>query len=152
MIRIGKSGHKGKYNNAVSGKFIPIHREKYQGQYDPIFKSNLERKMMMFLDRSPNVISWSYEKFSIKYIDKSSKPERLRNYYIDFVAVVKTKNGPQKVWIEVKQSSETRKPVNESDIRSMKIWLKNQSKWQQAEKTARQNGAVFKIITESQLN
>lgn len=108
--------------------------------------------MMMFLDRSPNVISWSYEKFSIKYIDKSSKPERLRNYYIDFVAIVKTKNGPQKVWIEVKQSSETRKPVNESDIRSMKIWLKNQSKWQQAEKTARQNGAVFKIITESQLN
>ena len=108
--------------------------------------------MMLFLDRSPNVIFWSYEKFSIKYVDKSSKPERLRNYYIDFVAVVKTKNGPQKVWIEVKQSSETKKPVNESDIRSMKIWLKNQSKWQQAEKTARQNGAIFKIITESELN
>lgn len=89
MVRINKNpNQRGKYSNALVGRYIPIHKEKYIGQYDPIFKSNLERKMMLFLDKSPNVISWSYEKFSIKYIDKSSKPEKLRNYYIDFIATV----------------------------------------------------------------
>lgn len=153
MIRINKNpNQRGKYSNAKVGVFYPIHKEKYIGQYDPIFKSNLERKMMLFLDKSPNVISWSYEKFSIKYIDKSSRPEKLRDYYIDFIAVVKTSNGPQKLWIEVKQLKETKKPKNQNDIRSMKLWLKNQSKWQQAEQTAKQNGAIFKIITEAQLD
>ena len=76
----------------------------------------------------------------------------MRNYHIDFVAIVKTKNGLQKLWIEVKQDRETRKPTNESDLRSMKIWLKNKSKWEWAERTAKQNNAIFKIITEKQLN
>lgn len=107
---------------------------------------------MMYLDRNPNIVWWSYEKFSIKYIDKSTKPERMRDYHIDFIAVAKTPNGLKKLWIEVKQDSETHKPLNESDKRSMMTWIKNKCKWEQAEKTARQNNAVFKIITEKQLN
>lgn len=153
MIYVNKNpNQRGKYKNAKVGVFYPKNKEKFKGNCNPIYKSKLEHKMMMYLDKNPNIIQWSYEKFSIKYVDKSSKPERLRDYHIDFIAIAKTKNGLQKLWIEVKQDSETRKPVNESDLKSMKIWLKNKSKWEQAEKTAKQNNAIFKIITEKQLN
>ena len=39
MVRINKKNHRGKYNNAKTGTYIPIHPEKYRGDYRPIFKS-----------------------------------------------------------------------------------------------------------------
>jgi hypothetical protein len=41
--------------------------------------------------------------------------------------------------------------MNENDVRGWKTWVKNQCKWKQAEITARNNNASFKIITENQL-
>lgn len=73
----------------------------------------------------------------IKYIDKSEKPERLRNYHIDFTIWVSTKDGIKKMWVEVKSEQEVKQPVNESDVRGWKIWMKNQCKWNQARKTAK---------------
>ena len=107
---------------------------------------------MRYCDRNPSIVKWNYEGLSIKYLDKSSRPEKVRNYHIDFVIFVKTNDGIKKIWVEVKQQSEVDKPINESDTRSNKIWLKNQCKWKQAKITALQNQADFRIITEKQLN
>ena len=117
-----------------------------------MYKSGLELKFMRYCDRNPMVLKWNYEGLSIKYLDKSSKPEKVRNYHIDFVIWVRTKDGPRKIWVEVKQQSEVDKPVNENDVRSNKLWLKNQCKWRQAKVTALQNNAEFRIITEAQLD
>ena len=46
--------------------------------------------MMRYCDRNPSVVKWSYEGLSIKYLDKSQKPEKVRNYHIDFILYVKT--------------------------------------------------------------
>lgn len=152
MIKINKQGHRGKYSNAKTGKYIPLNVEKYEGNQLPVYKSKLEHKMMRYLDSNPNVIRWSYEKFAIDYLDMSSRPPKRRKYYIDFVAYVKGPAGMiKKIWIEVKDSSETKKP-NPKKLMECQTYQKNLSKWRQAEVTARNNGAEFKIITEQQLN
>ena len=107
---------------------------------------------MRYCDRNPAIVRWSYEGLSIKYLDKSKKPEKVRNYHIDFIVFAKTSTGIKKIWVEVKQSSEVQKPINESDTRSNLLWIKNQCKWRQAKITALQNNAEFKIITEKQLS
>jgi len=76
----------------------------------------------------------------------------LRNYHIDFTIWVQTKDGIKKMWVEVKSEQEVKQPVNESDVRGWKIWMKNQCKWNQARKTAKQYNSTFQIITEEQLN
>jgi len=107
---------------------------------------------MRYCDRNPKILMWDYEGLHIKYLDKSQKPEKIRDYHIDFVVYAKTPNGIEKLWVEIKQSSEVKQPVNESDVRGWKTWIKNQCKWKQAAMTAQKNNAKFKVITEEQLN
>lgn len=40
---------------------------------------------MRYCDRNPKIVRWDYEGLHIKYLDKSEKPEKIRNYHIDFV-------------------------------------------------------------------
>lgn len=152
MIRLNKTGKRGKYNHAKTGTFTPQHPEKFKGKYKPIYKSSLELRFMRYCDRNPKIIAWDYEGLHIKYLDKSEKPEKIRNYHIDFVIYAQTSDGIKKIWVEIKPSSEVKKPLNESDIRGWKTWIKNQCKWKQATSTARANKADFKVITEQQLN
>ena len=148
-IRVNPGKH-GKYHNTV-GKFIPIHPEKIENKPNVlIYKSNLEYRLMMYLDHNPNILSWSYEKFAIKYRDDSSNG-KVRNYWIDFVATVKqneTKN--QRVWIEVKSAREVNEPKKDN-IREHTAWIKNQSKWKAAKLLAEAKGYKFIILTEDVL-
>ena len=107
---------------------------------------------MRYCDRNPKIVMWDYEGLRIKYLDRSEKPEKVRTYHVDFVIYAQTPDGLRKIWVEIKQSSEVRKPLNESDVRSWKTWLKNQCKWKQARVTAARNNANFQVITEEQLD
>lgn len=153
MLRnAGNNGPNSKYHNTV-GTYHVSNREKFVGNYDPIYKSKLEAKMMFYLDHNSNVLRWNYESFPIKYRDESSGG-KIRNYYIDFTAVVKTaENRLQTVWIEVKSESETRPPkgVAKNNPTNVKIWLKNQSKWKAARTLAESKGHKFVVISEKEL-
>ena len=152
MVRVNKQGSRGKYGNAKTGRFVPTHPEKFKGRYLPVYKSALELKFMRYCDRNPKIVMWDYEGLRIKYLDRSEKPEKVRTYHVDFVIYAQTPEGLRKIWVEIKQSSEVRKPLNESDVRSWKTWLKNQCKWKQARATAARNNANFQVITEEQLD
>jgi hypothetical protein len=142
-------GHNGKYNNKC-GVYTPIHREKYLGQYNPIFKSLLEYRMMRYLDESSSIEKWVYEPGGISYLDEST--DKKRHYYIDFMAVVKPKEGNEKtVWIEVKSEKETKPPKNPKNLRDLALWVKNQSKWKAAREMAARRGAEFLVVTEKLL-
>ena len=153
MLRnVNQSGHNSKYNN-TTGTYHVSNPEKFLGNYEPIYKSKLEAKMMYYLDHSPGVVKWNYEAFPIKYIDESSNERKVRNYFIDFVAVVKSGDRLQTVWIEVKSESETKPPGKRASKNPMAVqtWLKNQSKWKAARQLAESRGYKFVVISEKEL-
>ena len=152
MLRnANQAGHNSKYNNTV-GTYHVRNKEKYLGRYEPVYKSKLEAKMMFYLDHSPGIVKWNYEAFPIKYLDESTN--KVRNYYIDFIAIVKSKeNALQTVWIEVKSESETRPPGKKASMnpKAVELWLKNQSKWKAARQLAESRGHKFVVISEKEL-
>jgi len=153
MLRnVNQAGHNSKYNNVV-GTYHVRNAEKYLGKYDPEYKSKLEAKMMFYLDHNENVVKWNYEAFPIKYLDESTN--KVRNYYIDFIAVIRTpENRLQTVWIEVKSESETHPPGKRAskNPKAVELWMKNQSKWKAAKQLAESRGHKFVVISEKELD
>lgn len=153
MLRnINQPGHNSKYNNVV-GTYHVRNKSKFIGNYDPIYKSKLEAKMMFYLDHNDKIVKWNYESFPIKYIDESSN-NKVRNYYIDFTAVVNTGTKLQTIWIEVKSESETKPPGKRAskNLKAVETWIKNQSKWKAARKLAESRGIKFIVISEKELD
>lgn len=147
----------GKYRNKV-GTYYPLNKDKYVGAYLPIFKSDLERRMMRYLDENPNVLKWIYEPRAIQYrdlskLDKNGRPGKLRKYYIDFVATINTGNNEVKtVWIEVKSYKETIPPKDTASKLDKETWIRNSCKWQTAKQLCEANGNAFVVITDKELS
>lgn len=150
MVTIANPNKRGKYSNAKVGRYFPLNIDKYEGKDYPIFKSSLEHKMMLYLDKNESIVKWSYEPMSIKYFDKIKN--KVRRYYIDFTAIVKTGNILKRIWLEVKPDCETKKPKNPNNIKANVTYITNCCKWDAAQKLAKSKGYEFHIITEKQLN
>ena len=146
------SGHRGKYNNALTGVFIPLHPEKCLNSAKIVYKSGLEFRCMQYLDKNPAIVSWAYEPKPIKYLDKSVYPPKVSRYFIDFVSTIKVCVMTKTVWIEVKPYCETIKPANSKNVKAQLLWMKNNAKWSAAQQIAKSKGYEFHILTEKQLN
>lgn len=152
MVHIADKNKRGKYVNAHTGEFLPQHPEKYVGSEKPVYKSALELKFMMYVDRNPAIVSWGYEGTTIKYFDRASG--KVRRYFIDFSIIVKVGPVRKTIWVEIKPDSETHAPKGRSrnDVKAQMTWMTNQSKWEAAKKLAKSKGYEFHVITEKQLN
>ena len=148
MINVNP-GKRGKYSNAKVGVYRPLNPQKYLGSQLPIYKSELERLCMRYLDSNDLIVSWSYEPQAIKYFDKAHN--KVRHYYIDFIAVAKCGNFKKTIWIEVKPESETKPPRNKKDFKAATTYLVNTCKWEAAQQLAKSKGYEFHILTEAQL-
>ena len=149
MVAVHKD-HRGKYNNAKTGKFIPLNPSNYQGQYAPIYKSDLERRMMLYLDRNENILRWWYEPTSIKYYDPIHK--KVRKYFIDFRCVVKQGLIEKTIWIETKPKCECVQPSPKANDQTKMTWIINNAKWQAASQLAKSKNFEFHVINEDQLS
>ena len=134
------------------GIYRPTNPNKYAG--DPnriVYRSNWERKFMLYCDRNDDIIYWASEELSIPYVNPIDR--KVHRYFPDFI--IKTKNG-KRFMIEIKPSIQTKKPTpkikkSKAFMRESLEYIKNMAKWQAADVYCNDNGMEFKIFTEKEL-
>jgi hypothetical protein len=141
---------------AYSGQFKPSNPQKYVGDYkNIIYRSSWEARVMNWLDKNPNILSWSSEEVVVPYI--SPVDGRWHRYFPDFVVKVKDKNGTLKtMMLEVKPKKQTQEPiiqrrVTKRYITEVTTWGVNQAKWKAATEYCLDRNWEFKLITEDHL-
>ena len=91
---------------SYKGLYRPTNPKKYESNTKQIvYRSNLERKFMLYCDRNDSVVQWASEEISIPYL--SPLDNKVHRYYPDFL--VKTDKG-KKFCIEIKPSRQCVKP------------------------------------------
>ena len=141
---------------AKKTRYKPVHPEKYAGNADNIIcRSSWERRVCIWLDREPNILSWSSEEAVIPYWNPVKK--RMARYFPDFVIKVKKANGNIVVkMLEVKPLKETRRPDQKRKkskyyLRECATYATNESKWKAAIEFCKDRGWTFELITEKEL-
>jgi hypothetical protein len=141
---------------AYSGLFRPKNPQKYVG--DPnniVYRSSWECRVMDWLDRNKDIISWASEELIVPYI--SPVDNRVHRYFPDFLVKLRNKEGQLKtLMIEVKPKKQTQPPMQQRRITKQYItevttWGVNQAKWKAAEEYCLDRGWQFKIMTEEHL-
>lgn len=138
------------------GYFKPINPKKYRG--DPtniIYRSSWELRLMVYLDKHPDVLQWGSEELVIPY--RSPLDGRVHRYFTDFWVKMKNQSGKiETVVIEVKPYKQTQEPtpqkkMTKSYLYEVKTWAINKSKWDAAKKYCDNRGWKFMIMTEHEL-
>lgn len=125
--------------------------QKYYGEYPIIYRSELEFKYMVSLERNPNVVKWSSEKIVIPYfmdekIDGKVVTKK-HDYFTDFTVHMKSGNV---YVVEVKPYAQC--PRFKNQILNDPVIYKNACKWKAAIDWCKKNGMIFKVITEKEIN
>lgn len=162
------------------GSYSLRNSSKYIGKKKPEYKSNLEKRVMYYLDSNTNVLRWAYENFKVKYFFLGDG--KYHDYYPDFYAEVINQYGrTKKFLIEVKSlkeipedylmemySSEINNPefkkillkepkkktlkAKENYNRRRLTIIKNKAKFDAAREFCKDLEMEFKIITENEIN
>lgn len=141
---------------AYSGRFTPKNPQKYVGDSNNIiYRSTWECRVMDWLDRNDDIISWASEELIIPYF--SPIDNRMHRYFPDFLVKTKTKDGKTKtLLIEVKPKKQTIQPepkkrITKQYINEVTTWGVNQAKWKAAEEFCMDRGWKFMLMTEDHL-
>ena len=122
---------------AYSGRFIPKNPKKYVGDHkNIIYRSTWEAKVMSWLDKNDDILSWASEELVVPY--KSPVDGRVHRYFPDFLVKLRTKDGQLKtLMIEVKPKKQSRPPekkkrITKQYINEVTTWGVNRAKWKAA--------------------
>lgn len=156
IIRMKNSRNSNGTNKAYSGKFVPKNPQKYKGDFNNItYRSSWECRVMNWLDKREDVLSWGSEEVVIPYI--SPVDGKYHRYFVDFYVQVKKKDDTiQTLLLEVKPYKQTLEPAKKSRVTKQYInevvtYGINQSKWKAAEEYCADRGWSFKVLTEYDL-
>ena len=138
---------------AYKGRYKPKHPEKYIGNpTNVIYRSLLERRFMLYCDKSSSILEWGSEEVVVPY--KSPIDNRLHRYFTDFIVKLKNKDGiTETLLIEVKPKKQCSPPKKKSKrfLSEMKTYAINTAKWKSATEYAENKGWRFIIITDETL-
>lgn len=131
----------------MKGRFIPKNPAKYLGNAtNIIFRSSWEVRLFQWLDRTPAVLQWASEEFSIPYL--SPIDNAVHQYYPDALVIYKDKYGNlKKEIVEIKPYKETVMTPKATDRDKLALII-NQAKWKAAARFAGLQGMNFRVITE----
>lgn len=142
--------------NAYKGVFRPKNPEKYQGDVNNIiFRSSWERRVFAWLDRTPEVLSYSSEEVIIPYV--SPVDNKKHRYFPDIVASIRDQNGNVTTYmIEIKPEKYTKEPPIPKKktvryIQEVKQWGVNIAKWNSAKAYCNEKGWQFMLLTEKNI-
>lgn len=134
--------------------YFPLNEaKKYKGNGPIIYRSSWELKFCNYCERTPEIIEWSSESFSIKYFNPIDKI--WHNYYPDFII---TLNTGETIIIEVKPKSQIfEKPIPPKRktrkaelnyVNNCKTWIINNAKRLACTEFANLRGFKYEVITE----
>lgn len=136
---------------AYSGRYKVKNPKKYKGNFQNVkYRSLWERQAFKFLDDNPSVIRWNSEEVVVQYVCKTDGKQH--RYFVDLY--FETVEG--EFLIEIKPDKETKEPKRSSRktkryLKEVMTYVKNQSKWEAAERYARNRGMKFQVWTEHSL-
>lgn len=133
----------------AQGKFTPLHPDKYAGKKTPTYRSGWELTFMQFCDNHPSVVQWASEAITIPYRNPLTGKQTI--YVPDFFIVYQDKRGKRRAeLIEVKPKSQTTME-NARSTRDKAAVAVNYAKWEAANAWCKQQGIIFRVITENDI-
>ena len=142
---------------SYKGKYKPRNPKKYVGDATQItYRSGLELKVMSYLDKHKDVISWGSETVVIPY--RSPIDNKYHRYFMDFIVQFRNAGGEVvTTLIEVKPLKQTAPPKKPSRVTrryltEVQTWGVNSAKWTATQEYCAKRGWKFLIMTEKQIN
>jgi hypothetical protein len=138
--------------------------KKYKGDATNVwYRSQWEKKVMLWFDFHPNVVEWSSEEVVIPYLLPETDREgnvlghSQHRYFMDFSVVFEVNGKRKKYLVEVKPYEQTQPPkITEGKktktlVEQANTYIKNKAKWEAAEAYCKSKGWGFQILTEYEL-
>lgn len=141
---------------------------KIEGAKPIYFRSSWEKRLCKWCDDNANVLEWGVEVLEIPYY--SEIDHKRHRYIVDFVMACKTRDGGIKKYVcEVKPASQVArldehgdlimpKPPKKQTQKKLESWQqrcnvirRNNEKWTAARRYCKENGCIFRVITEAEL-
>lgn len=133
----------------IQNSFVPKNPQKLIGQQQVYYRSSWEHTVMNFLDTHPSVIQWASESIKVNYINPLTG--KRSQYVPDFLIIYQDKNGNRKHEIvEVKPRSQALAEHAKSRY-DKAMQVVNLAKWAAALAWCKQNGFVFRLLTEDDI-
>ena len=133
----------------AQGEFVPKNPGKYIGKGRIKYRSSWEWTFANFCDNHPSVVAWASESIQIPYFNPVLGKQTI--YVPDFLVVYVDKNGQQHgELIEVKPSKEAIAERARTS-RDKLVLAINTAKWRAANAWCKQQGLVFRVVTERDL-
>ena len=130
--------------------FTPKNPQKYVGNHKPYYRSGWELTFMMFCDSHDKVINWASEPIKIPY--KNPFTGKGTVYVPDFFVLYETVGGRQVAEIvEIKPKKQSIIESKVTNARDRAVVALNHIKWAAAKAYCKQQGLMFRVITEDDL-
>lgn len=133
----------------ANGLYTVKHPEKYVGNTVPRYRSSWEAHFFRFLDEHPAVLQWASESIRIPY--RNPLTGKVSSYIPDILMVYLSANDQKVVeLIEIKPSSQSSISEAKGLVDKAQAII-NTAKWEAARAWCRQQGIVFRVVTEKDL-
>ena len=137
-------------SRTAKGLYQVSHKEKYLGKSTPIYRSSWELNFMKFCDNHTSITQWSSEPLRIPYLHPFTGKKTV--YVPDFLIQYQDKNGNVKTEvIEVKPANQTYAESVGRSKNNQAHFIINQAKWSAARDFCKQQGIIFRVVTENEM-
>lgn len=133
----------------AQGIFEIRNPQKYVGKSKPRYRSGWEWAFMQFCDNNDSIINWASESIHIPYRNPLTGKNTI--YVPDFFVVYRTKNNKlcaEVIEIKPKKQSVIESKQSQRDRAAVAV---NHAKWDAAQKWCKNQGLIFRVITEDQM-